>query len=57
MSRLTPLDKALVLILVPLWLVCLGLHLQVGLQDRLFFSFEVSSAQDAAVAIRVSSVM
>ncbi len=25
MSRLAPLDKALVLILVPLWVVCFGL--------------------------------
>jgi len=34
MSRLSPLDKALVLILVPLWVICFGLAVRTQLQGR-----------------------
>ena len=34
MSRLTPLDKALVLILVPLWLICFSLGVKSQIENR-----------------------
>ncbi|MEE8474747.1 MAG: hypothetical protein V3T01_05310, partial [Myxococcota bacterium] len=42
MNRLTPLDKALVLILVPLWVVCFAVSVRTQLRGGGFATFAVS---------------
>ncbi len=42
MSRLAPLDKVLVLILVPLWAICFGLSVRTQLRGDVYVGIGVS---------------
>ncbi len=46
MSRLAPLDKVLLVILVPLWLVCFGLSVRTQLRGDVIAGIGVSASAD-----------